>query len=116
MFDGTGRLVPFVPTRRDIPGPDSFHRQLVKSIRLTFDDTDGVSRAFTKARSEPVAQIVGGKNRLSVDNLYRPFRAGRNAESAAVTFFPIYFDDFSPHGLTLLYLKDIPVTSLHVKL
>jgi hypothetical protein len=66
-----------------------FNRGLIKAVRLPLDDPYRILRALSETGSETVAEVVGGQNRLAVDNRDRPFGAGRNAESTAVTFVRI---------------------------
>lgn len=53
----------------------SLNRRLVKDVRLTFDDADGPSRTLAQTGAQSVAEIVGGKNRLTIHDLYGAFSA-----------------------------------------
>jgi hypothetical protein len=76
---------------------------LVECVRFTLDYADGIPGAVAQAGSQPVAEIIGGKDRLAVDYFDGAFRAGGDAESAAVTFVLVYMYDLSFHfGLLFL--------------
>jgi hypothetical protein len=73
------------------------HRLLVELLGLPLDDRDGVLGAFTQAGAQPIAEVVGGEDRLAVNDPYGPFGAGRDTEPASVTSILIYPNDLSDH-------------------
>lgn len=83
--------------------PACLNRLLIKLIRLTFDDPDGIARAFTEAGTETVTKVISSKNCFTINNFDCPFGTGRNTESATVTFLLIDFNNISFHGSYLLF-------------
>jgi len=97
-----GRAAMLLGTSR-FSSPARLYSSLIELIRIALDDMDCIPRAFTEARTKPIAEIVGGKNRFTVYDLDCPLGTRRNAESATVTFFLIDLNDFSFHSLYLLF-------------
>jgi hypothetical protein len=79
-----------------------FHRRLIKFIRLSLNDVDGILRAVAKAGPQSVAEVIGCQDRLAADDFYRSLCTGRHTEAAAITFFPVNQDDFSDHVFLLV--------------
>jgi hypothetical protein len=50
-------------------------RGFVECVGIPLDDADGVPGTVTEAGSQPVAEVVCGKYRLAVHDLYGSFRA-----------------------------------------
>jgi hypothetical protein len=73
------------------------NRLLVKFVGFPLNDGDGILRTLAETGPEPVTEVVCGENRLAVDDFYGPFRAGRDAEPAAVTSFLVDLNNFSLH-------------------
>jgi hypothetical protein len=76
------------------------HGIFIKLVGCPLDNRDGVLRALAEACPQPVTEVIGGKYRLAVNDLYGPFRAGWDAETAAVASLPIYLDNLSNHVYT----------------
>lgn len=74
------------------------HRILVKLVGYPLDNRDGVLGALAETGPQSVTEIVGGKYRLAVNDPDGPFRAGWDAETAAIASLLIDLDDFSNHG------------------
>jgi hypothetical protein len=78
-----------------------FHGLLVEFGGGALLDEDGVLGAVAEAGAETVAEVVGQKSGLAVDDPDRPFGAGGYAEAAAVALVFIYFYDVAIHGVLL---------------
>jgi hypothetical protein len=83
-----------------------FNGRLIEIIGIPLDDGDGVLGTVTEAGTETVAEVIGSKSRLAVDDGDGPFGAGRHAQSAAVAFFFVNLDNFSDHGMLLLGMQE----------
>jgi hypothetical protein len=77
-----------------------FHRGFVKGVGVPFYDADCILGTVSKAGSQSIAEIVGGKDCLAVFDSDGSLGAGGDAEAAAVTFVLVYLNDFTQHGKT----------------
>ncbi len=67
----------------------------VEGLRLSFLNSDGPLRAIAQAGPQAIAVLVLYQAGLAVDDLNRPFRTGRNAQSTAVALRFINLNDLT---------------------
>jgi hypothetical protein len=80
-------------------GGDAFHYlPLVIWEGIPLLDCDGAFRTMPEAGSQAVAEEVADQPGLAVNDLERPFRTARNAQSATVALALVNANDFAPHG------------------